>query len=257
MKDNSYSVKQLADLAGVSSRTLHYYDQTGLLKPAGTTENGYRYYEEKELLRLQQILFYRELAFSLEEIKIILEKPDFDVLVALSSHRKLLRQQIFRLNKLVNTVDKTLEHLKGETEMQDQEYYGGFNKEHQEKYEGEILHKYGNTAINESKKRMGKWSKTDFARITAEGDKIFCAICGNMNKGAHNLDVQAQVKGLHQWLNNFYSCNLEMLEGIGQMYNDHPDFRKMFQTKYHQDMPEFLKRAIEHYCRHNQKTELY
>jgi DNA-binding transcriptional MerR regulator len=253
MKDNNCSVKQLADLSGISSRTLHFYDQTGLLKPAGTTKNGYRYYEEKELLRLQQILFYRELGFSLKEIQTILEKPDFEVQVALLSHRKLLLQKIFRLEKLVNTVDKTLKHLKGETEMQDQDYYGGFTKVQQQKYEGEIRQKYGSTAINESKKRIGKWSKNHFNQIMGQGDIIFIDIRDNMKKGADSPEVQKQIQALHRWLNNFYECNLEMLEGLGHMYNEHQDFRKMYQTKYHQDMPEFLQRSIEYYCRNTQR----
>lgn len=252
MKQNIYSVKQLADLAGVSSRTLRYYDQTGLLKPDGVSENGYRYYGEKELLRLQQILFYRELDFSLDEIKTILENPNFDIQAALSSHRLLLRQNIARLEKLVHTVDKTIKSLNGETKMKDQEYYRGFSKEQQEKYAGEIRQKYGSTTLNESKNRMKNWSKSDFTRVMEESTAIFNAIRDNIDKAENSLEVQTQIKALHLWLNTFYPCNLEMLEGIGHMYNEHPDFRKMWQTKYHQDMPEFLQRSIEYYCRHSQ-----
>lgn len=252
MKQNSYSVKQLASLAGISARALHYYDQIGLLKPAGIAENGYRYYGKNELMRLQQILFYRELDFNLNEIKTILGTADFDIHSALLSHRKLLLQKITRLESLVNTVDKTIKHLKGEIEMKDQEYYSGFSKEQQQKYEGEIRQKFGNTAIDESKKRMKNWSKSDFTRVMEDGTAIFSAIRDNMDKGAESIQIQEQIKALHHWLNTFYSCNLEMLAGIGHMYNEHPDFRKMWQTKYHQDMPEFLQCSIEYYCRHNQ-----
>ena len=133
-----YSVKQLLDLAGTSMRTLHYYDSIGLLKPQSYKENGYRQYGEKELLRLQQILFFRELDFSLEDIKTIIDRPDFDIIKALNSHRQLLRHKIVRLNKLIQTVDKTILKLNGESEMNDTEYYGGFSKEQQEKYEQEI-----------------------------------------------------------------------------------------------------------------------
>lgn len=252
MTQNNYVVKQLANLAGISVRALHYYDQIGLLKPAGLGENGYRYYGEKELLRLQQILFYRELDFGLDEIKTILDKPDFDIQAALLSHRKHLRQKIARLEKLVKTVDKTLGHMKGENDMQHQEYYGGFSKEQQKKYEEEIRQKCGSTAMDESKKQMKNWSKADFDRIMEDGTVIFSAIRDNMGEGIKSQKVQAQVKALHRWLNTFYTCNLEMLDGIGHMYSEHPDFRKMWQTKYHQDMPEFLQRSIEYYCRQNQ-----
>jgi DNA-binding transcriptional MerR regulator len=153
MKEKTYSVKQLAELAGVSIRTLHFYDQIGLLKPEKTAENGYRYYGEKELLQLQQILFYRELDFKLGNIKLIMQKSDYDVRQALRTHGQLLKQKITRLEKLVNTVEKTLSYLKGETDMQEQEYYGGFSKEQQEKYEGEIRQKHGSAALDESKKR--------------------------------------------------------------------------------------------------------
>jgi len=172
--------------------------------------------------------------------------------VASSSHHVFLYKMIARLENIVYTVDRTIKFLNGETKMKDQEYYGGFSKEQQHKYEGEIRQKCGNTAIDESKKRMNNWSKSDFNRVMEDGTTIFSAIRANMDKGENSTEVQTQLKGLHQWLNTFYTCNLETLEEIGHMYNEHPDFRKMWQTKYHQDMPEFLQRSIEYYCHHNQ-----
>jgi hypothetical protein len=113
--------------------------------------------------------------------------------------------------------------------------------------------KYGNKAMDESKRRMQKWSKEDFARINQESEKIFTAIRDNIAKGPESPQVQVQIKELHKWLNNFYTCDLEMLEGLGHMYNEHPDFVKMYQTKYHEKMPEFLLKAIEHYCKNQGK----
>lgn len=243
-----YTIKQLADLAGISVRTLHYYDEVGLLKPRSYTENRYRQYGEKELLRLQQILFFRELDFSLEQIKEIISKPDFDVLQALRQHRKLLLDKIGRLNSLVNTVDKTILNLKGELEMSEQEYYQGFSREQQEKYEQEIREKYGHTALDESKRRMKGWSKNDFQDVQEEGTQIFTAIRDNMGKGFDSPEVQTQIQALHQWLNHFYTCSHEMLLGLGHLYNDHPDFVKMWKTRYHEQMPEFLLQSIEYYC---------
>jgi len=113
-----YTVKKLASLAGVSVRTLHYYDELGLLKPRYRQENGYRHYDEDSIIRLQQIMFFRELGFSLDEIRKIISLPDFDVLEALKSQRNLLVKKSERLGVLISTVDKTIKRLKGEDKMQ-------------------------------------------------------------------------------------------------------------------------------------------
>src|SRR5690606_28913210 len=113
-----YTVKQLADLAGVTPRTLHYYDQIGLLRPTWLGDNGYRYYTEESVLRLQQIMFYRELDFSLNEIQAILDEPEFDLLEALKSHKRLLQQRLGRLSELIQTIDRTVLHLQGAKTME-------------------------------------------------------------------------------------------------------------------------------------------
>ncbi|MCA9980813.1 MAG: MerR family transcriptional regulator, partial [Anaerolineales bacterium] len=130
-----YTVKQLADLAGVSNRTLHYYDEIGLLKPSSYSDSGYRYYDEEALLRLQQILFLRELDISLQKIGTILEQPDYDLVQALTNQRQALAQRAKRLENLMHTIDKTIQHLQGELEMSSQEFFGGFSEEQQKEYE--------------------------------------------------------------------------------------------------------------------------
>src|SRR6478752_7727294 len=109
----AYTVKQVAAMSGVSVRALHFYDETGLLKPAYHGVNGYRFYEEPQLLTLQQILFYRELGFELKQIERILGRPDFEKIAALRSHRQVLQANLMRTSALLETVDKTLQHLKG------------------------------------------------------------------------------------------------------------------------------------------------
>src|ERR1700678_76261 len=109
-KAMAYTVKQVAEISGVSVRTLHFYDETGLLKPARQGANGYRFYEEPQLLTLQQILFYRELGFELKQIKGILGRADFEKAAALQSHRKVLQENLARLRTLIETIDKTIEH---------------------------------------------------------------------------------------------------------------------------------------------------
>jgi DNA-binding transcriptional MerR regulator len=122
----SYTVKQVAKMSGVSIRTLHFYDETGLLKPAYQGANSYRIYEEPELLKLQQILFYRELGFELKQIKQILSRDDFEVLAALKSHRELMQSKLARMHTLVETVDKTIKHLHGAEPMTSEEMFNGF-----------------------------------------------------------------------------------------------------------------------------------
>src|SRR5947208_12634782 len=113
----AYTVKQVAAMSGVSVRALHFYDETGLLKPARVGANGYRFYEEPQLLTLQQILFYRELGFELKQIKQILAGEDFETLAALQSHRQMLEKNLDRTRSLLETIDKTINHLTGTTKM--------------------------------------------------------------------------------------------------------------------------------------------
>jgi DNA-binding transcriptional MerR regulator len=123
----AYTVKQVAAMSGVSVRTLHFYDETGLLKPAWHGANGYRFYEEPQLLTLQQILFYRELGFELKQIERILSQADFEKVAALQSHRKVLQNNLARTRTLVETLDKTIEHLKGTKKMKSEEMFLGFS----------------------------------------------------------------------------------------------------------------------------------
>src|SRR5580658_4746331 len=123
----AYTVKQVAEISGVSVRTLHFYDETGLLKPARQSTNGYRFYEEPQLLTLQQILFYRELGFELKQIKHILGRGDFEKVAALQSHRKVLQKNLARTRQLIETIDKTIQHLKGTKKMKSKEMFAGFS----------------------------------------------------------------------------------------------------------------------------------
>src|SRR6476660_6076257 len=139
----AYTVKKVAAMSRVSVRTLHFYDETGLLKPAYYGANGYRFYEEAQLLMLQQILFYRELGFELKQIKRILSRPDFDKVAALESHRKVLRKSLADTRRLIQTIDKTVEHLKGTKKMKGQEMFAGFSPEQQARHEKYLIDRFG------------------------------------------------------------------------------------------------------------------
>ena len=123
----AYTVSQVADLSGVSVRTLHFYDELGLLKPAYLSGGGYRYYEEPQLLTLQQILFYRELGFELKQIKEFLGRAEFQKAAALESHRSVLEKNLARTQTLIATIDKTIEHVRGTKTMTNEEMFAGFH----------------------------------------------------------------------------------------------------------------------------------
>jgi DNA-binding transcriptional MerR regulator len=125
-KSMAYTVKQLAVMSGVTVRTLHFYDEMALLKPAYTAANGYRIYEEPQLLMLQQILFYRELGFELKRINRILSQRKFGKIAALKSHRQVLEKNVTRTRTLIETIDKTISHLKGIKKMKSEELFMGF-----------------------------------------------------------------------------------------------------------------------------------
>jgi DNA-binding transcriptional MerR regulator len=243
---NVYTIKKLAEQAGISVRTLHYYDDIGLLKPEFRSANGYRHYGEDALVRLQQILFFRELDFSLDEIKKIVSRPDFSVLEALESHRVLLKKRRQRLDELLTTVDRTVKKLKGKKEMSIKEYYKGFRDEQIEKYRQEVRERWGEKALADSEDRVMKMGKEQWSALQAEGGVIFQAIADNMAKGYDSPEVQAQVKKWRDWLEHFHHYSDEALLGLGRMYSEHPDFAA-FYRKIDKDLPEFFTRAIDYY----------
>ncbi len=242
----AYTVKQLADLAGVSIRTLHYYDQIGLLRPETYGQNGYRYYGESAMLRLQQILFFKELDFSLEQIQAVIDRPDFDVLHALQSHRAALQHKSARLERLIQTIDTTILHLKGKTQMSKQQYFEGFSEEKQKQYEQEIRRRYGDQAF-EDVTDWNSYTAEQKADIQEQSKAIYRDLAANMHKGPQSPEVQQIIARWHQHLRYFYEPSVERLRGLAQLYNEHPDFVATF-TRIHPDLPPFLRRAIEYYC---------
>ena len=243
----TYTVRQLARLAGVTARTLHYYDQIGLLKPSGHGDNGYRYYDDESVLRLQQIRFYRELDLSLAEIRTVLDQPDFDALRALESHRRALEARAARLDGLIHTVDRTIKHLKGETRMTDQEMFVGFDAETQKRYEEEASRRWGEERVKESNRRWNSYSPQEKARIMAEGGANYRDLVQYIGQDPARPEVQAIIARWHQHLHYFYTPNRQVLQGLGQAYSQDPDFRATF-TKIDANLPDFLSRAIEVYC---------
>lgn len=241
-----YTVKQLSDVAGVTVRTLHYYDQIDLLKPSTVGENGYRYYGDEALLRLQQILFFREIDLGLLQIKDILDAPDFDLMAALRAHRHVLRDRINRLESLIQTVDSTILHLAGEVDLPQKQLFAGFSEEQQAKYEQEAVQQYGESSVRQSTKRWNSYTARQKANIQAEGGAIYTELVEAMPTGPDSGAVQAIMARWHQHLRYFYEPTPDILRGLGQLYSQSPDFIATFQ-RFHPDLPDFLAQAVRHY----------
>ena len=250
-----YTVKQLAQLAGISVRTLHYYDEVGLLKPSFIKENGYRFYEEKELLRLQQILFFRELDFTLDKIKQIMESPGFDSVAALYDQKELLKLKRKRIDGLLQTIEKTITAMKGGDLMSNDDTYSVFNDPTYQKHKNEVEERWGNTdAYKQSRERVGKMSKSDLDRVKAEGETIARTTAELMVKGfSHDSpEVQKQVDLFYQHLHHFYDPGYEMFRNLGQMYVDDPRFTKVYEDRA-KGFASFMRDAMAYYSDTRQK----
>jgi MerR family transcriptional regulator, thiopeptide resistance regulator len=252
MNRSLLTVKQLSKLAGVTPRTLHHYDEIGLLKPSRVGENGYRYYGEESLLRLQQILFYRELGIPLEDIKKIIGRRDFDVLGALGSHKDALKKQVTRLNRLIQTVDNTINHLKGNTIMSEKSYFEGFSEEEQEKYAQEAEELYDAESVRESNRKWKGYSAAKKEAIMAEGKAVYTDMIAAMPKGAASADVQAIVERWRRHLEYFWTPNLDQLIGLANGYNDDPRFKANF-DQMHPRLAEFMRAAVSVYVSNQKK----
>jgi DNA-binding transcriptional MerR regulator len=238
----AYTVKQVARMSGVSVRTLHFYDETGLLKPAGYRANGYRFYEKPQLLTLQQILFYRELGFELKQIKRMLHRADFENIAALEAHRKVLRKNLARQRQLIQTIDKTIEHLKGKKKMKSEELFVGFDPEQQAKHERYLIDRYGEgmkEGIAESKKKVKNWTKADWEKSGAAFNEICRDLVSAMERklSAESPEVQRVIGRHFRWLKQFWTPNRESYAGHGEMITD-SDLRKAYEA-HHPKLPEF------------------
>lgn len=239
----TYTVKRLADLAGVSPRTLRFYDRIGLLKPDAVGANSYRYYGEKSVLRLQQILFYRELDLPLEEIKTLMGKRGFNAQKALEGHRTALQGRIERLKRLVRTVDDTILHLKGEKIMSKKQMFEPFTEEQQAEYAKEAEKRYDPEIVRASNRKWNANSPAEKKRIMEEGNAIYADIVAAISGGAASPEVQTCIARWHRHMEHFWSPNKAQLLGLAGMYNDSPDFRANF-DKIDPLLAPFMREAV-------------
>jgi DNA-binding transcriptional MerR regulator len=250
----AYTVKKVARMSGVSVRTLHFYDEVGLLKPASRAANGYRFYDEAQLLTLQQILFYRELGFELKQIKRLLGRGDFDRIKALKSHRKVLSKELSRTRKLIVTIDKTIAHLKGTKKMKTEELFVGFSPQQQAKHEQYLINRFGGDMkeqIERSKQRVKDWKRADWEESGQVFDKICKDLISLMERSlaADSSEAQDVIRRHHDWISQFWKPTAQSYAGYSQLIVD-SELRKAYEA-YHPKLPEFVAAGIKH-CAENQ-----
>lgn len=252
-----YTIQQIATMAGISTRTLRYYDSIGLLAPACITESGYRIYKQPQIDRLQQILFYKHLGLELSSITKILDAPDFDAAAALETHLLLLQKQRDTLDQLILNAQKTLQSLKGTTNMNNQEKFEGFKKqlvdENMEQYADELLQNYGEETVNAANAKMLNMSQQEFEAFEMLGTELNQALIEAVATGDPASPAAQKAAQLHkQWLCcTWPSYSAEAHCSLAQGYVDDPRF-----TAYYEKIVPggavFLRDAILLYCGSNQ-----
>ena len=239
-------IREVARLAGISVRTLHHYDEIGLVRPSTRSAAGYRLYESADLDRLQQVLFFRELDFPLEEIERILNDPKFDVAAALRMQRHLLSERADRTAALIRAVDTALRTLEGGKTMTDEDRFAGLGDFDPGKYETEAQDRWGQTdAYRESARRTARYTPRDWAQIKAEGDEIFRALATLAAADQPAIGPAAMAvaerhrQHIEQW---FYACPPSLHRGLGELYVQDERFAANI-DRYHPGLSAYAREA--------------
>lgn len=254
-----YTISKLARLSGVSTRTLRYYDEIELLNPNRINSSGYRIYGQEEVDLLQQILFYRELDFSLEEIKKIIQGKNFDIEQALKHHHIQLIHEKKRLEKLIQTVEESLQAYKGERKMTDKEKFEAFKKDqlrqNEEQYGEEIRQKYGNKIVEQSNQKFAGMNKGNYQSIEQLTENLNNKLAEATKENNPASELGQGVAALHQqwikhsWPEEYYSE--EKHYDLSLMYIEDPRF-KAYYEKIAPGAAEFLNQALKIYLNINE-----
>ena len=239
-------VKEVAELAGISVRTLHYYDEIGLLVPDGVTDTGYRVYSERNLETLQQILFFRELGFSLKRIKEIVTDPHFDRLEALELHRKVLLERRKRLDTMLATLDKTIRHMKGEMAMTARERFEGFDFG-SNPYEEEARRLWGDAAVDRSNAALRRLTREETEALQDEMNAIYRKLAALRHTAPDSEEAQAAIGEWYHLLRKFGDYTPEMFRNLGRMYVDDERFAKHI-DQFGEGLAEFMRDAMAVYA---------
>ncbi|KAA9022639.1 MerR family transcriptional regulator [Niallia endozanthoxylica] len=247
-----YTVQKLAKLAGISTRTLRYYDEIGILKPARINSSGYRIYGQTEVDMLQQILFFRELGLELNNIKEIVTDPSFDGMNALKEHLQKLLEKRNQLDRLIDNVNQTISSKEGRITMSNKEKFEGFKEkmveENEKKYSEEIRQKYGEDKVNKSNEKFMNMSQEDYEKVTQLAEQVLETLEQAMATGDPNSELAQKTADFHkQWLCFYWhEYSKEAHAGLAQMYVDDERF-KAYYDKVQPGATEFLRDAIHIY----------
>lgn len=250
-----YTINQLASMAKISTRTLRYYHEIGLLPPARVARNGYRIYGKEEVDTLQQIMFFRELGMNLKTIKELINSPNFDREKTLQSHLTALILKKEQIEALISNVRKTIKTMKGEIEMSDHEKFEGFKQrlidENEEKYGKEVREKYGDEAVDASNAKLMGMTKEQYKKAEKLSQEINETIKKAMETGDPAGELAQKACELHkEWLTMFWkegTYSKEAHKNLGQMYVADERF-KAYYDKIQPGAAEFFCKALEVYC---------
>lgn len=249
-----YTIKALAELAGISTRTLRYYDEIGLLKPCRINSSGYRIYDEKEVDLLQQILLYRSMDMKLEDIQDIISKKGFDIYNSLIEHHKRLISRRNQIDQLILIVEKTISHNKGAIEMSNKEKFEGFKKEklkeNEEKYSKEIREKYGKETVEASNKKFLNMSEEGFKKMQQIESEMFEALKEVIKTDDLNSEEAKIVYENHkEWLSfSWPTYSEEAHMGLAEMYVADERFAKYYDDRVGESATEVLRNIIVKYA---------
>ncbi|WP_414842058.1 MerR family transcriptional regulator [Enterococcus saccharolyticus] len=249
-----YTIKKIANLSGVSARTLRFYDEIDLLKPAKVNSSGYRIYGQQEVNRLQQILFYRELDMKLEEIKEILDNPDFNVEQALMEHQEKLLAKRREIDRLLASVQQTMHYYKGEIDMTDQEKFTAFKEqkiaENESTYGEEIREKYGKETVERSNQKYLNLTEEQMQEMTKTETQLFEKIEMYLQQPEIESDLAKEVYELHKkWLSfTWPTYSAEAHKGLGMMYVADERFTAYYDDK-HAGAAQALNDAIQYHAK--------
>ncbi|MFD0677766.1 MULTISPECIES: MerR family transcriptional regulator [unclassified Paenibacillus] len=244
-------VKEVADLVGISVRTLHHYDEIGLLVPVETTDSGYRLYSNDNLEILQQILFFRELGFPLKKIKEIINSPSFDRKEALELHHSLLLEKRSQLDTMIGTIEKTIQHIKGEIQMTNKEKFEGFDFSHNP-YEQEARERWGDEAVDQANLKLGNMSKEEQKALPETMNAIYKKLAPLRNGLPDSAESQAAIEEWYVLLNKMGSYSLDAFRGLGQLYVDDERFTQNIDA-FGEGLAQFMRDAMAVYADNNQE----
>lgn len=243
-------VKEVAELVGISVRTLHHYDDIGLLKP-DYTESGYRDYSDDHLSLLQQILFFRELGFSLQEIKRIVHSPNYDRAEALELHRRMLLDKRKQLDVMVATIDRTLRNMKGEIPMSNKEKFQGFDFS-SNPYEQEARERWGDEAVDRSNKKLARMSKEEQQALGERFNALYRRLADIRHLPPDSEEAQTGIKEWYKLLTRMGPAHytMEAFRALGQMYVDDERFTRNI-DQFGEGLAVFLRDAMAVYADRN------